>query len=279
MYEDIIAYVLTILWIAMWGGFLVGFVYFRSYNPYWPRKYYDVAIKDSEKKLRKRTKGWYCKEGKVEYFRVVMTGIRGSFKGVNFDRSWGKCIDDSGEISIIEQVPNKYDAGNYAPEFPPLTQREKFEKEVADNVLTPLCTVEYKDGEETKTGVDKNAFEIARLRIKEILNANSRMIDSEESGWLKENIATARRQRERGAGDDWIQKYGPMVIMIAAIVFCYLMIDGSLKSFQSAMDKTLALNENIAKQMVESRGGTYTPIMLPQANTSSSNNIIPFVQK
>ena len=256
---DLVSILLTAGFISFWGGLLIFFVVFYGNNPYVPRRYYRVKLKNKDGAFLRFCKGWIVSEKKVKWFRVGLRGFS-SFKQVDKDIAIMETIDDEGIINIIENVPDKYEADNYTPETIPLTQVERFEKEVINDVIMPLCVRSVEENGETKNYIDQGIVEHYSLKVKESLNRNRRLVDLNTSKATKEYIAQARREAERAKGDDFIYKYGPIISLIVACLFAYLIIDGSVKSYQATMAQQAGVMEHGYQQVIEQCGGVYQPI-------------------
>ena len=276
---DLVSIVLTAGFISFWGALLIGFVVFYGNNPYVPRRYYRVKLKNKDGAFLRFCKGWIASEKKVKWFRIGLRGFS-SFKQVDKDIAVMETIDDEGIINIIENVPDKYEADNYTPETIPLTQVERFEKEVVNDVIMPLCVRSVEENGETKSYIDQGVVEHYTLKVKESLNRNRRLVDLNTSKATKEYIAQARREAERSKGDDFIYKYGPIISLIVACLFAYLIIDGSVKSYQSTMGQQAAVMEHGYSQVIAQCGGIYAPISPPKNETAAPIKTgvqIPFI--
>lgn len=250
---------LQVFWFALFAGVIAAFIIFFNKNPYVPRKYYVVDLKDKDGKKIRQCKGWLLKDKGVEYFRVQLYGLF-KLKAVNLDRAVSKTIDKEGRIALIELVPDVFHESNYIPENVPLTQREEFLKEI-----TELATPEARD--------------IFRLKVGELLQKHSRMVDLDDSRWLSASRDQQRRESDRVKGNDWLNALLPIVALILAMLFCYLMIDSTMKATTAHSDRMAAVTENGYRAVVESCGGTYHPLITQNSsNTTSGGFKIPFVQ-
>ena len=276
---DLVSIVLTAAFVAFWGALLIGFVVFYGRNPYVPRRYYRVKLKNKDGAFLRFCKGWIASEKKVKWFRIGLRGFS-SFKQVDKDIAVMETIDDEGIINLIENVPDKYEADNYTPETIPLTQVERFEKEVINDVITPLCVRSVEENGEVKNYVDNGAVEHYSLKIKESLNRNRRLVDLNTSKATKEYITQARREAERVSGDNFISKYGPIISLIIACLFAYLIIDGSVKSYQATMAQQAGVMEHGYQQVIQQCGGVYQPLNPVQNATAAPVKTgvqIPFI--
>lgn len=275
---DIVGILLTAGYMVFWGGLIIGFVFFYSKNPYVPRKYYKVELESKDGRYLRDCKGWVMKEKKVEYFRVQLKGFP-SLKAVNLDASVLEAVNSKGIMQLVESVPDYYDASNYRPREVPLTQRGRFVEELVEDVIKPLCIREYKEGEEIKQGYDKAAVEFYRLKAKEALDKNSRIEDLNRSAAVRARIDVVRNQDERKkGGEDIITKLLPVIIIIAAGLFAYLILDGSVKAYSATMAQQNAVMENGYSQIVSQCGGVYRPMNQPQNVTPQKTGVqIPFI--
>ena len=255
---DVMFIVLQVAWFAVFGGLLAAFVMFYGKNPYVPRKYYMVDLKNKDGKKIRECKGWLTKDGGIEKFRVQLYGFP-KFKGVFLDRAISKTIDSDGRIGLIEAVPDVFHESNYVPEHIPLTQQEEF---IAEAVAL----------------VNPEARDIFSLKMRELLMKHSRMIDLDDSRWLAAAKDQQRREAERVKGNDWLNNLLPVVALILAMLFCYLMIDSTMKATTSHSDRMAAVTENGYRAVVESCGGTYHPLVVKNDTNKSSGFQIPFVQ-
>jgi hypothetical protein len=276
---DLAGILFTAAFVSFWGAILVGFFVFYDKNPYVPRRYYRVKLKNKDGSFLRFCKGWIVNVKKVKWFRVQLRGAI-SFKGVEKDIAIMETMDDEGIINIIENVPDKYEADNYTPETIPLTQVERFEKEVVNDVIMPLCMRSVEENGEVKNYVDTGVVEHYSLKVKESLNRNRRLVDLNTSKATKEYISQARREAERVKGDDFIYKYGPILSLIIACLFAYLIIDGSVKSYQTTMAQQAAVMEHGYSQVISQCGGVYAPINPPNNATAAPVKTgvqIPFI--
>lgn len=277
---DLAQILLTIANFAFWGAIIIGFVVFADKNPYLPRKYYKVKLENKDGKELRDCKAWKIKKKKVDYFKISLRAFPG-FKDVDMDISVMESLNSKGEMVLIESVPDLYDASNYRPKEVPLTQRDRFISDVVTDVLTPLCIVNYKDGEETKQGVNRNILDLYTLKVKEALNKNSRIEDLNRSAAVRERINKVRQEEERTGGGDWVAKYAPMIIMIFVCLFAYLILDNLGKLFQSTMAQQNAVMEHGYSQVIQQCGGVYHPMYANASNTTTPQGgvNIPFITK
>ena len=276
---DLAGILFTAAFVSFWGAIFVGFIVFYGKNPYVPRRYYRVKLKNKDGNFLRFCKGWIATEKKVKWFRVGLRGFS-SFKQVDKDIAIMETIDDEGIINIIENVPDKYEADNYTPEDIPLTQVERFEKEVVNDVIMPLCVRSVEENGETKSYIDQGVVEHYSLKVKESLNRNRRLVDLNTSKATKEYISQARREAERVKSDDFIYKYGPILSLIIACLFAYLIIDGSVKSYQATMGQQASVMEHGYSQVIEQCGGVYRPLVPIKNETATpvKNGVqIPFI--
>jgi hypothetical protein len=217
------------------------------------------------------------KDKKVDYFRVQLKEFP-NFKGVHLDASVVEAMNTQGELEIIEVVPDLYEATNYRPKNVPLTQKERFVEDLMEDVIKPLCLVEYKDGEETKQGYNQHALDFYVLKAKEVLNKNSRIEDLNRSAAVRARIDTVRNQDERKkGGEDFVSKYMPIILIIVAGLFSYLIMDGANKSFQTTMASQNAVMEHGYSQVIQQCGGVYHEISPPKNETKTPGVIPGFV--
>ena len=257
---DITTILVTAAYIAFFGGVLIGFVIFYDKNPYVPRRYYKVKIKNKEGKPVKECKAWIVTVNHVKWLRVGFTGFPG-FKGVEKDIAIMETINEKGILELIEDIPGKYEPENYTPANVPITQKEAFIAEVIANISED----------------SRPAFE---LKLRETIANNSRIMDLNTSQATKQYIAQARREAERVRGDDFISKYGPIISLIVACLFAYLIIDGSVKAYQATMGAQNAVMENGYNQVIQQCGGVYHSLNPPQNATATPAKTgvqIPFV--
>ena len=256
---DIVMVLLTAGFVTFWGVIFLLFVIFYDMNPYMPRKYYTVKLENKDGESVRTCKGWIVTKEKVKWFRIGLKGFP-AFEGVEKDIAVLETINKKGEVEIIEDIPDKYEETNYTPKNIPITQKEAFIRDVAGNIS------------EENRGV----FE---LKLRETMSAYSRVADLNTSKATKEYISQARREAERVKGDDFIYKYGPILSLIVACLFAYLIIDGSVKSYQTTMQQQNSVMENGYKQVITQCGGVYSP--LNPVNTTAapqqSGVKIPFV--
>jgi hypothetical protein len=256
---DMVVVLLTAGFVTFWGVILLLFVIFYDINPYMPRKYYTVKLENKDGEPLRACKGWIVTKGKVKWFRIGLKGFP-AFKGVEKDIAVLETINKKGEVEIIEDIPDKYEDTNYTPKNIPITQKEAFIRDVASNIS------------EENRGV----FE---LKLRETIAAYSRVVDLNTSKATKEYISQARREAERVKGDDFIYKYGPILSLIVACLFAYLIIDGSVKSYQTTMQQQNSVMENGYKQVITQCGGVYSPMNPVNTTTAppQSGVKIPFV--
>ena len=257
---DIVSVILVAGFITFWGVAILMFVLFYNKNPYMPRKYYKVRLFDREGKELGMKKGWIISEHKVKWFRIGLKGFP-SFKGVEKDIAIMETMNAKGEIEIIEDVPDKYEPENYTPKNLPITQKDAFVNDILSVVSDEA----------------RDAF---RMKINEAIAKHSRLVDLNTSRATKEYISQARREAERVKSDDFIYKYGPILALIVAGLFAYLIIDGSIKAYQTTMASQGALMENGYRQIVEQCGGVFKPINPPKNDTQTKPNTgvqLPFL--
>lgn len=257
---DIMSIIFTALYIAFIGALLIGFFVFYDKNPYVPRKYYPVRIRNKDRVVIRDCKAWIITLNKVKWLRIGLSGLP-SFKGIEMDIAILETVDAKGVLDIIEDVPGKYEAENYSPMYVPITQSDLFISEVVSII-----------NQESRP-----AFE---SKLKEVIAKNSRVVDLNTSHATKQYIAQARREAERVKGDDFIVKYGPVISLIVACLFAYLIIDGSVKSYQTTMAQQASVMENGYKQVIQQCGGIYTPTIAPKNETPAPANTgvkIPFI--
>jgi len=257
---DIVLVLLTAGFISVGGFFVIMFVMFYDINPYVPRKYYKVKVEDKDGNHLRDCKGWIVNKSKVKWFRVGFTEFP-SFKGVMKDIAVLETINKKGEIEIIEDIPSKYEAENYTPKNIPLTQKEAFIRDISDNI-----------NEESRP-----MFE---MKVREAMVKHSRVVDLNTSRATKEYISQARREAERSKNEDFIYKYGPILSLIIAGLFAYLILDSANKSFQATMAGQNAVMENGYRQVIQQCGGVYQSVTPPATNTTAPPKTgvqIPFV--
>lgn len=257
---DIVVVLLTAGFVTFWGVILLLFVIFYDMNPYMPRKYYTVKLENKEGEPVRACKGWIVTKGKVKWFRLGLRDFP-SFKGVEKDIAVLETINKKGEVEIIEDIPDKYEETNYYPKNVPITQKEAFIQDVVSNIIED----------------NRAVFE---LKLRETMASYSRVSDLNTSKATKEYISQARREAERVKGDDFIYKYGPIISLIIACLFAYLIIDGSIKSYQTTMGQQSAVMENGYKQIVTQCGGVYqplNPVNASQEKQKPQGVQIPFV--
>lgn len=253
----------VILQVALWvvaGCVLGGFLLFNSKIPILPRKYWKVEIyrKDGDKdELSRSTKGWFISEGGVQKFRVLMRGFSGSWRGVNLDRSIIKTMGEHEVLQLIEVIPDVMEASNYLPKNQILTQKDQFVEDVS-GLVNPEGKEQF------------------RLKLLELFDKHSNISDLNESRWLSDNIAIKRAQRNRVAGDAWLEKFLPFIALIAVGFFMYLAYDSLGKSFNNALTGYSTTTAYYTQQIVSSCGGKFV-----QMNTTVEEvkkpSTIPFI--
>ena len=251
-----------IVTMALWvvGGLMLGaFVLFQSKIPIIPRKYFKVEIhKNDNDPNPKLTKGWFINDGGVQKFRVLLAGLSGSWAGVNLDRAMIKTSNADGTLELIENVPGIRDPANYRPKNPIITQKDAFVLEILN-------------------AVDPESRPSFEMKIRDAFNKHSRVTDLNESRWVSDNIAMKRAQRNRVAGDAWLEKAWPFIALIA-IAFCmYLSYDSLSKSFQTAVSGYASVTAYHTQQIVDACGGKFIPQNVTPAQPKPSGNLIPFV--
>jgi len=258
---DIFLVLFTAAFVTFWGALLVMFVLFYNINPYVPRKYYTVRLEDKDGNPLRRCQGWIISKNKVRWFRIGLKGFPG-FKGVEKDIAIMETMNKKNEIEIIEDIPDKYEPENYTPKNVPITQKEAFIRDVAGTI-----------NEE-----NRSVFE---MKLRELMAQHSRITDLNTSKATKEYITAARREAERVKNEDFIYKYGPIISLIVACLFAYLIMDGANKSFQATMASQNAVMENGYNQVIAQCGGVYRAIEPPvdekKAEPQKTGVQIPFV--
>ena len=254
---DVVAIILTAAFVVFWGAVLIGFALLYNINPYIPRRYYHVPIFDKEGKPVRNAKGWIITKDKVKWLRIGIKGFP-SFKGVEKDIAIMETMNKDGEIEVIENVPDKYEAENYTPKNIPITQKEAFIGEAISSI-------------------NEEGRAMFELKLRELLNKYSRLVDLNTSKATKEYISQARREAERVRSDDFIYKYGPIISLIVAGLFSYMILDGAIKAYQVTVSQQNAVMQNGYSQIISQCGGVYTPLPQPQQNTTQKNNAIPFL--
>lgn len=275
---DIVSVLLTAGFVSFWGAVFIGFIIFYDKNPYVPRKYWKVKIENKSGGFLRYTKGWIVKSKKVPYFRIGLKGLP-AFKGIEIDISKMEAIDSEGILTIIENVPEKYDETNYRIKEIPLTQRESFENEVIENVVKPLCIMEYEEEGEKKRGYNENMVEHYTLKIKDALNKNSRIEDMNSSAATRRMLEQARREGQRASSDDFITKYAPTIILIFVCLFAYLILDSATKAYQVTMAQSNQVQQNGFSQIIQQCGGVFVPVQEPNVTQQQGNSgvQIPFI--
>jgi hypothetical protein len=234
---DITTILITAGFIGFWGVMLLGFFWFYSKNPYIPRKYYKVKLVNKNHQFLRYCKGWCVTTRHVPYFRIGLRDFP-SFKAVEKDVAIMEGMDDEGIITVVEDVPDKYVVTNYTLKDIPITQKDELIRELCENI-------------------EESSRPTFALKVKDLLNKHSREVDLNTSKATKEYINQARREAERVKGDDFISKYGPILALVLACLFAYLILDGSVKAYQSAMGQSNAVMENGYRQIIASCGGNF----------------------
>jgi len=253
---DVIMIILTAGFVVFWGAVLIAFALLYNKNPYIPRRYYPVLIFNREGIVVRRAKGWIVTEHKVKWLRIGIKGFP-SYKGVEKDIAIMETMNKDGEIEVIENVPDKYEPENYTPKNIPITQKEAFISEAVGNI--------NEDG--------RAMFE---LKLRELFSKYSRLVDLNTSKATKEYISQARREAERVRSDDFIYKYGPIISLIVAGLFAYMILDGAIKAYQVTVSQQNSVMENGYRQIISQCGGLFTPLEQPKQNTTQKN-AIPFL--
>lgn len=258
---DIINVILTTAFVCFWGAILIGFIIYWDKNPYAPRKYHKVRLKNKDGHFLRWCKGWIVKTKKVKYFRVGLKDFP-EFKGVELDISVMETMDEEGVINLIEGVPGRSEPNNYVPENVPITQKEAFIKEITSNIAED----------------SREAFEV---KVRTALNNFSRLTDLNTSKATKEYLAQARRESERAANDDFIKKYETIIITIMVCLFAYLIMDSATKQYAATMAGQNAVMEHGYSQVIQQCGGVYHELYPPQNNTQPQQQgvSIPFITK
>lgn len=257
---DIIAVVLTAAFVSFWGAILFLFVVFYDKNPYMPRKYYVVKLEDKEGNPIRKVKGWVVTTDKVKWLRIGLKDFP-SFKGVEKDIAILETMNKNGEIEIIEDVPDKYDAENYTPKNVPITQKDAFIKEICENI-------------------NQEGRDMFEMKVRDALVKHSRLTDLNSSAATKEMLSQARREAERVKGDDFITKYGPTIVLICACLFAYLILDGAGKSYQAISAQQGQIMQHGYSQVIQQCGGVYHPLYEPTNSTPTQGGVaIPFITK
>jgi len=243
---------------VFWGSIFVGFVFFWGKNPYVPRKYYSVIIEDKEGNKLRGLKGWIKKTKGVPMFRVGLKELP-KVTGIEKDISILETINKDGEIVLIESVPGKEDAENFIPKNVPITQKDQFVRELLENV-------------------DEGSRPVFEMKIREAMARNSRLVDLNTSAATKSYISQARREAERDTSDNIITKYGPILALMMACLFSYLIIDGSVKAYKVSMEMQNAVMNNGYAQIIAQCGGVFQPLynQTQAAPTEKAQNILPF---
>ena len=257
---DILVVFLTLCFIVFWGSIFVGFVFYWNKNPYVPRKYFNVIIEDREGNKLRALKGWIMKVKGIPYFRVGLKELPTMIKGIEKDISIIETINKNGEIVLIESVPGKDDAENYTPKNIPITQKEKFIEEIAENI-------------------SDESRETFKLKVRELIAKHSRLVDLNASQARKNYIQEARKEAERDSSDNIITKYGPILALMMACLFSYLIIDSSIKAYKVSMEQQNAVMMNGYAQIISQCGGLYQPLYAPQNTTEptkQASNMLPF---
>lgn len=289
---DLANILITAGFVTFFGVLAIGFVVFYDKNPYVPRKTYTTIIRDKEGHLRHRCKSWIVTNKKVRYLRIGIKNFP-QFKGVEKDISILETLNRDEELGFIESVPDKYEPENYTPITIPITQKDAFiiaEQKNKEELATAILKgtdwmVPAKDeaGNDIKVFNKDKLDELlgqSKLKTTENMVNNSRIVDLNTSKATKEYIAQARREAERVKSDDFIYKYGPIIALLVACVFSYLIIDGSVKAYQSTMGQQNSVMQYGYSQVIQQCGGVYHPIEVT-ANTTAkpaaSTPQIPFI--
>ena len=253
---DIVSIILTAAFVVFWGGFLLLFAIFYNKNPYVPRKYYTTIIFDKEGKKLRTCKAWRMSEGKVKWVRIGIKDFP-SFKGVQKDEAVLETLNLKGELELIEDVPDKYEADNYTPKNIPITQKEAFIADVVSNI-------------------NPEGRDMFEMKVRDALAKHSRLVDLNTSKATKEYISQARREAERVRSDDFIYKYGPIISLIVAGLFAYMILDGAIKAYQVTVGQQNAVMERGYSQIISQCGGVYVP--QPVQNTTQQGGVkLPFL--
>jgi hypothetical protein len=258
---DVTGLILTVAMWAMAGTVFGAFVLFYNKIPIIPRKYWTVEIyRNSGDKdvLSRKTKGWFLKDGGVQKFRVLMRGFIETWRGVNLDRSIIKTMGENEILQIIEVIPDVMEPSNYLPKNPILTQKEQFIEDVSGLV-------------------NSEGKEQFRLKLIELFDKHSNISDLNESRWLSDNVAIKRAQRNRVAGDAWLEKFLPFIALIAVGFFMYLAYDSLGKSFNNALTGYQATTAYYTQQVVASCGGKFIPLNSTQSEPPPKTGGIPFI--
>lgn len=235
---DYLTIIVTMFSIVIPVSLLIGFVFFKKYIPrFCGQKKYPVIIKGPDGKVRRETVGWKMKDGRSLIFHVCMKGIIGFYKGVDFDYDFINLFNERGELVLLEKVEDNYEPSNYEPIERKLTQAEAFQKDVVrDIVEQPIFDIRAEkdaDGKDVIVKVIDN--QRLDLIIKQNLTKYSRLSDMSGSNWFKTGLQSARIQEQRGAGNNWLEKYGPVVILIVAMLFSYMIYDSTNKAAVQTM--------------------------------------------
>lgn len=277
---DIGSVLVTAGFVVFWGGLFISFIFFYNINPYVPRKYYKVKITNKDGMFIRNTKAWKIKDKKVDYLRLGCPGNFG-FAGVNMDAAMLKTVNAQGECEFTELVPGNNDPTNYIPKVIPLTQLESFitqEKENTEWAVVNAINSGIKKNQAGDYYVDearvKEIIETANLKTKDTLTKNSRIQDLNQSATVRARIDVVRNQDERKkGGEDFIGKYGPILALIVAGLFAYLILDGAVKSYQTTMEQQNAVMENGYSQVIQQCGGVYHSITQPTNTTTKSGSV------
>ena len=273
---DIFMLIAVFAFVTFWGAILAAVFIFADINPYLPRKYYKIKLLNKDGKPLRDCKGWIISKSKVKWFRIGLRDFP-NFKGVEKDIATMETMNEKGIIEIIEDVPDKYEPENYTPKNIPLTQSEKYDMDVLENVIKPLCIQEYEENGEKKQGYNQGMIDYYTLKMKDARIRNSRLVDLNTSRATKEYISQARREAERIKGDDFISKYGPTIILVFACLFAYLILDGAGKSYQATMAQQSAVMEHGYSQVIQQCGGVYHPLVEQTNKTTVKTSPIPFM--
>lgn len=276
---DIVA-ILVFAGILLFEILILAFiVIFRKNIPYLPRTYYDVKIYSKEGELEKTTKAWKVTTNKIPYLRICLKGLTAwpPFNGIEKDIATLQGLNEDGVLELVEDVPGLIEETNYQLRKPPLTQRERAEQEIYQEVILPACAVEYKENDEVKTGVDRQKADVLMSRVQRIFSSNSRLSDLNVSAARKSYLVQARREFERAKDENLILKYGPMIVLILAALFSYLMIDSAGKSYQITTDKAIQVQQNGFAQIIEQCHGVYKPPTTQNQTNQEGGIKLPFL--
>lgn len=281
---DITAIIITAGFVVFWGVILLAFVLYKDRISWLPRKYYKIRLENKDGFFLRYIKGWAIKANNVPYLRLGLRGFP-SFNGVEKDISLLSSIDSEGVLTFTEEVPDRFVPTNYSIKEVPLTQKDRFINEERENIVRTIGNVLMFGITRDENGnpIPDNAklaeiVENATLKTRETLSKNSRIEDMNTSRATKEYIAQARREAERVKGDDFIYKYGPIIALIIAALFAYLIIDGSIKAYQNTMAQTNGVMQNGYSQLITQCGGIYKPAEPENKTATAPGKVaIPFV--